>query len=107
MSHETDFPVWNFEQEPYPTGEPKDETSVNLRAYLDRMADEKMQKYRKDWSDQQVMDWDGNFKDEDGENSLFLICSERAIDVAEYRRILEQAIAYRDRVRGKLASAGK
>lgn len=107
MSHETDFPVWNFEQEPYATGEPKDETSVNLRAYLDRMPDEKMQKYRKDWSDQQVMDWDGNFKDEEGENSLFLICSEREIDVAEYRRVLEQAIAYRDRVRGKLAGAGK
>lgn len=105
MSHETDFPVWNFEQEPY--DEPKDETSVNLRAYLDRMPDEKMQKYRKDWSNQQVMDWDGNFKDEEGENSLFLICSEREIDVAEYRRVLEQAIAYRDRVRGKLAGAGK
>jgi hypothetical protein len=105
MSHETDFPVWNFEQEPY--DERKDETSVNLRAYLDRMPDEKMQKYRKDWSDQQVMDWDGNFKDEDGENSLFLICSEREVDVAEYRKVLEQAIAYRDRVRSKLTGAAK
>jgi len=105
MSHETDFPVWNFEQEPYE--EPKDETSVNMRAYLDRMPDEKMQQYRKDWSDQQVMEWDGNFKDEDGEHSLFLICSEREVTVAEYRRELERAIAYRDRVRPKLASAGK
>jgi len=104
MSHETDFPVWNFEQEPY--DEPKDETSVNLRAYLDRMPDEKMQQYRKDWSDQQVVDWDGNFKNDEG-LSLFLICSEREVDVAEYRKVLEQAIAYRDRVRGKLAGAGK
>jgi len=105
MSHETDFPVWNFEQEPYE--EPKDETSVNLRAYLDRMPDEKMLKYRKDWSDQQVMEWDGNFKDEDGEHSLFLICSEREIPVAEFRRELERSIAYRDRVRGKLAGTAK
>ena len=100
MSHETDFPVWNFEQEPYE--EPKDETSVNLRAYLDRMPEEKMLQYRHDWPDQQVMDWDGNFKDEDGEYSLFLICSEREIPVAEYRRELERCIAYRDRVRDKL-----
>ena len=49
------------------------------------------------------MEWDGNFKD--GEESLFLICSERDVDIAEYRRVLHQAIAYRDRVRGQLAGA--
>ena len=38
-----DEPVWNFEQEPHA---PTDETGVNLRAYLDRMPDEKMQQYR-------------------------------------------------------------
>ena len=100
MSHETNHPAWNFEQEPYT--EPKDETAVNFRAYLDRMPDDKMLEYRQDWTDQQVMDWDTNFKDE---GSLFLICSERDVDVAEYRRVLEQAIAYRERVRGKLAAA--
>jgi len=49
------------------------------------------------------MEWDGNFKD--GEESLFLIGSERDVDIAEYRRVLHQAIAYRDRVRGQLAGA--
>ena len=90
-------PVWNFEQEP--SDEPKDETSFNLRAYFDRMDDEKMQQYRDDWTDQQVMQWDGNFKE--AEQELFLICSERDVDVEEYRRVIRQAIAYRNRVRAK------
>jgi len=34
-------PVWNFEQEPF-IDERKDETSVNLRAYFDRMPDDKI-----------------------------------------------------------------
>jgi hypothetical protein len=33
------LPVWNFEQEP--SGEPLDETGINLRAYFDHMPDEK------------------------------------------------------------------
>jgi hypothetical protein len=87
-------PKWNFEQEPFT--ESYDETSVNLRAYFDRMDDTKMRQYQESWTDEQVVEWDGNFKN-DGE--LFLICSERDVDVAEYRRVLHQAIAYRDRVR--------
>ncbi len=92
----TDFvqPVWNFEQEH--GGDPGDESSVNLRAYLDRMPEEKMRQYRAEWTDEQVMAWDGNFTDE---GALFLICSEREVEVAEYRETLERAIAYRDRVR--------
>ena len=50
-------PVWNFEQAP--TDEPLDETSINLRAYFDRMEDEKMQQYSPDWSGEQVIAWDG------------------------------------------------
>jgi hypothetical protein len=69
-------PIWNFEQEP--TDEPLDETGVNLRAYFDRMDDEKMRRYDSSWSDEQV------------------------IEVGEYRRVLEECIEYRDRVRGKL-----
>ena len=38
-------PIWNFEQEPYP--DPHDETDYNLRAYFDRMDDEKMQAYNR------------------------------------------------------------
>lgn len=88
-------PAWNFEQEPY--DEPKDETAVNLRAYFDRMADEKMREYRREWSDAQVMAWEDNFRDD---GTLFLICSERDVTVDDYRLVLEACIRYRDRVRG-------
>ena len=91
-------PVWNFEQEPW-TDERPDETSYNLRAHFDRMPDEKMREYSPDWSDEKVMQWDEDFTSEGG---LLLACSEREIDVNEYRRVLHQAIKYRDRVRGQL-----
>ena len=87
-------PVWNFEQEPFE--ELYDETSVNLRAYFDRMADEKMRGYRPEWTDEQLVEWDGNFTDE---GTLLLACSERDVDAEEYRRVLEQCIAYRNRAR--------
>lgn len=90
-------PIWNFEQEP--REEPGDETSVNLRAYFDRMPDEKMRQYSPEWTDEQVREWDGNFRD-DGE--LLLMCSERDVEMPEYRAVLEEAIAYRDRVRAVL-----
>jgi hypothetical protein len=83
-------PIWNFEQ--VPSDEPMDETSVNLRAYFDRMPDEKMRGYSPSWSDEQVIAWDGNFKDD---GTLFLICTERDVDVEEYRRVLEECIRYR------------
>jgi hypothetical protein len=92
----TDFvqPKWNFEQEAL---EPdSDETTINLRAYFDRMPDEKMRQYRPEWSDEQLMEWDTNFKND---GTLMLICSERDVEVDEYRRVLEQCIAYRDRER--------
>ncbi|MBL8228804.1 MAG: hypothetical protein JNL98_10020 [Bryobacterales bacterium] len=93
-------PVWNFEQEPYPHS--SDETDVNLRAYFDRMPDEKLRGYTKDWSDEQLMEWDGNFKND---GTLMLICSERDVEVDEYREVLEECIAYRDRVRGASGKA--
>jgi len=76
-----------------------DETSVNLRAYFDRMSDEKMRKYSPEMSDEQVIEWDGNFKD-DGD--FMMLCSERDVDVEEYRQVLEECIRYRDRVRSVL-----
>ncbi len=76
-----------------------DETGVNLRAYFDRMDDEKMRQYAPSWSDEQVIEWDGNFRD-DGD--LMLLCCERDVDVKEYRQVLEECIEYRDRVREKL-----
>jgi len=87
-------PIWNFEQEP--SAEPMDETSVNLRAYFDRMKDEKMRQYSPSMTDQELIDWDGNFKD-DGD--FMMLCSERDVDVTEYRKVLEESIRYRDRVR--------
>ena len=90
-------PIWNFEQEPY--NEPTDETSYNLRAYFDRIDDAKMQQYDPSWSDDALMEWDGNFK---SDGTLMIACCERDVDVEEYRRVLEQAVAYRNRVRPTL-----
>lgn len=90
-------PIWNFEQDQ--SGEPMDETGVNLRAYFDRVDDEKMRQYSQGWTDEQLIEWDGNFRD-DGE--LMLLCCERDVNVVEYRQVLEACIAYRNRVRGEL-----
>jgi hypothetical protein len=90
-------PIWNFEQEP--ASEPMDETAVNLRAYFDRMPDEKMREYSPDWTGEHVMVWDENFRDD---GLLFLLCSERDVDIEEYRSVLEECMRYRDRVRAEL-----
>jgi len=87
-------PVWNFEQEPY--DDRRDETAVNLRAYFDRMPDEKMQQYRSAWTDEQLIEWDNNFRDD---GNLMLLCCEREVEVREYRSVLENCINYRNRVR--------
>ena len=87
-------PIWNFEQEP--SDKAMDETSVNLRAYFDRMPDEKIREYSPSWSNEQLIEWDGNFKD-DGD--FMILCSERDVEVDEYREVLEACIRYRDRVR--------
>lgn len=90
-------PIWNFEQEP--SDKPMDETSVNLRAYFDRMPDEKLRQYSPSMSDEQLMEWDGNFK---SDGDFMILCSERDVDAAEYREVLEQCIRYRDRVRATM-----
>jgi len=88
-----DQPRWNFEQQPW--DEPPDETSVNLRAYFDRMPDEMMREYCPEWTDEQVAGWDGNFRDD---GCLMIACCERDVEVAEYRKVLEACILYRGRV---------
>jgi hypothetical protein len=93
----TSKPIWNFEQELY--DEPTDEAGINLRAYFDLMPDEKMREYTPTWSDEQVMAWDGNFRDD---GYLLLICSERDVEVKEYRSVLESCIRYRDHVRSSI-----
>jgi len=87
-------PTWNFEQDA--TDEPMDETSFNLRAYFDRIDDARLREYSSGWTDEQLMTWDGNFKSDE---TLLLPCSEREVDVVEYRRVLAQCLRYRDRVR--------
>jgi hypothetical protein len=94
-------PIWNFEQEPFVEERP-DETSINLRAYLDRMPDDKMSQYAPAWSDEQVIEWCGDFRDD---GALMIACCERDVDIAEFRRALQQAIAYRNRVRHSLVGA--
>jgi hypothetical protein len=95
-------PVWNFEQEPWT--EEHDETSINLRAYMDRIADEKILQYDPNWTDEQLMEWDGNFT---SEGELLIACSEREIEPDEFRRVLHQAIEYRNRVRPQFQAEGK
>jgi len=73
--------------------------SINLRAYLDRIPDEKIRQYQPGWSDEQVIEWCGDFRDD---GALMTACCERDVDVHEFRRVLEQAIAYRNRVRPML-----
>ena len=84
-------PKWNFEQEP--SDEPMDETSINLRAYFDRMPDEKMREYSRDWTDEEVILWDDNFRDD---GNLMLLCCERDVGIEEYRKVLEECIRYRN-----------
>jgi hypothetical protein len=43
------------------------------------------------------VEWGGTFKDED--STPLLACSERDVDAAEYRRVLEQCIANRNLIR--------
>jgi len=90
-------PLWNFEQDP--SDEAMDETSFNLRAYFDRMDDARLRQYSSAWTDEALLQWDGNFT---SEGNLLLPCCERDVDIAEYRRVIEQCVAYRNRVRAQL-----
>lgn len=78
-----------------------DETGINLRAYFDHIDDEKIRQYSPDWTDEHVVEWDGNFRDD---GNLMLLCCERDVDVAEYRRVLEDCLEYRNLVRDHLLS---
>jgi hypothetical protein len=79
-----------FEQ--LPADEPRDETDYSLRSYVARLPDERLAEYDPGWSDEAVMAWDGNFRSDGG---LMLVCCERDVDVGEFRRVLEEYLAYR------------
>ena len=78
--------------EHWPPGEPLDETDVSLRAYLARLSDARLAEYDPTWTDEQVMEWDGNFRSDGG---LMLVCCERDVDVHEYRHVLEALRQFR------------
>ena len=82
----------NINYEILPAGMAMDETDVNLRSYFSRMSDEKLTEYNQRWSDEEVIAWDGNFRDD---GNLFLVCSERDVDIEEYRRVLSEHIRFR------------
>ncbi len=80
----------NFEHPP--GSEPLDETDVSLRAYLSRLSDEHLSRYDPAWTDGEVVQWDGNFR---SDGNLMLVCCERDVDVAEFRRVLEEHLRLR------------
>jgi hypothetical protein len=81
-----------LELERFPDDGPLDETDVSLRAYFAGLTDARLAEYDPSWSDERVIEWDGNFR---SDGSLMLTCCERDVDVAEYRRILEKHLHYR------------
>jgi hypothetical protein len=81
-----------MDYEHLPGDEPLDETEVSLRAYLARLSDEHLALYDASWSDEQVQQWDGNFR---SDGALMLVCCERDIDVMDFRRALTQHLQYR------------
>ena len=75
-----------------PSGVPMDETDVSLRAYIARLSEEHLAKYDPNWTDEQVMEWDGNFK---SDGDLMLVCCERDVDVADFRKALAEYFEFR------------
>jgi hypothetical protein len=77
----------------HPPGDgPLDETDVSLRAYLARLPAEHLARYNPAWSDEQVIEWDQNFR---SDGALMLVCCERDVDVHEFRRVLEAHLRMR------------
>ncbi len=75
-----------------PADQPMDETDVSLRAYLASLSDAHLNQYNPAWSDEQVIAWDGNFR---ADGALMLICCQRDVEIAEFRRVLEEHLRLR------------
>ena len=78
--------------ERHPSGEPMDETDISLRAYFSRLDESHLRQYRSDWTDEQVQEWDGNFR---SDGPLMLVCCERDVKLEEYRRVLKEHLGLR------------
>ena len=70
---------------------PMDETDVNLRAYLEDLSAEHLARYNPDWTDDEVKEWDGNFR---SDGALMLVCCERDVGIEEFREVLEKYIRF-------------
>ena len=66
---------------------PMDETDVNLRAYLENLSVEHLARYHPDWTDDEVREWDGNFR---SDGALMLVCCERDVEINEFREVLAE-----------------
>jgi hypothetical protein len=75
-----------------PAGQAMDETDVSLRAHFARMSDERLAEYDPNWTDEQLMAWEENFR---SDGNLMLVCCERDVDTEEYRRVIEEHIEFR------------
>ena len=74
------------------SSEPMDETDINLRAYFAKLDDAHLARYESSWTDEQVVEWDGNFR---SDGALMLVCCERDVEIEEYRRVLEEHLGHR------------
>ena len=68
---------------------PRDETDENLHAYLDTLKPEHLAKYDSNWSDDEVKEWDGNFRSDD---ALMLVCCERDVEGKGFREVMEERL---------------
>ena len=66
---------------------PQDETEENLSAYLETLSSEHLEMYDPDWNDEDVINWDGNFR---SDGALMLVCCERDVEVGEFRKAVEE-----------------
>ena len=66
---------------------PRDETEENLNAYLETLSLEHLEMYDPDWNDEEVINWDGNFR---SDGALMLVCCERDVEVGEFRKAVEE-----------------
>ena len=80
----------NYER--LPEGQAMDETDISLRAYLTGLADSHLSQYDPSWSDEQVIAWDGNFRDD---GALMLVCCERDVEIDEFREVLVEHMQFR------------
>lgn len=74
-------------------GTTPDETDISLRAYFSRISDDRLRQYDPAWSDEQLIEWDGNFR---SDGALMLVCCERDIEIDEYRTVLAEHIQRRE-----------